>query len=82
MAGGNNDALEQYTRRNSVRISGYPEQANENIDEIVLTIAGVIDVQLLPSDIDRSHRVGKTGKTTGKPRHRDIILKVATYNAR
>ena len=64
MAESNNDALEQYTRRNSIRISGYPEQANENTDEIVLTIAEAINVQLRPSDIDRSHRVEKNGQTT------------------
>lgn len=79
-----NDALEQYTRRNSVRISGYPEQANENTDVIVLTIAEALDVQLVPSDIDRSHRVGKLDQATAsaKPRHRDIIVKFATHNAR
>ena len=35
-----NDALEQYTRRNSVRISGVPEKlTGEDTDEIVLKIA-------------------------------------------
>lgn len=84
-----NDALEQYTRRNSVRISGVPEEGGEDTDEIVLKIAGELDVLLSPSDIDRSHRVGKLedsaragARSKAKIRHRDIIVKFATYNAR
>ena len=83
-----NDALEQYTRRNSVRISGVPEDFNgENTDGIVLKIAEELEVPLNPSDIDRSHRVGKVdNKSRSAPgashRHRDIIVKFATYNAK
>lgn len=74
-----NDALEQYTRRNSVRISGVPETEGENTDEFVFRLAGALQSYIGPSDIDRSHRVGKP-KTGG--RHRDIIVKFATYGAR
>ena len=40
-----------------------------------------------PSDIDRSHRVGKLDNKSrpangGPRRHRDIIVKFATYNAK
>ena len=82
-----NDSLEQYTRRNSVRISGIPEELSENTDGIVLKLAEKLDVPMTSADIDRSHRVGKPdnrGRTaaTTKMRHRDIIVKFATYNAR
>ena len=35
-------------------------------------------MELIPSDIDRSHRVGKPSAT----KHRDILVKFATYRAR
>lgn len=82
------DDLEQYSRRNSVRISGYPEDTSENTDNIVLSIARELDVEIIKSDIDRSHRVGKpTSQRSGRPaqnkqRPRDILVKFATYNAR
>ena len=79
--------LEQYTRRNSVRISGIPEELSENTDGIVLKLAEKLDVPITSADIDRCHRVGKPdnrGRTaaTTKMRHRDINVKFATYNAR
>ena len=45
-----NDGLEQYSRRNSLRISGYPEDKDEHTDQVV---------DIASNDIDRSHRVGK-----------------------
>ena len=82
-----NDSLEQYTRGNSARISGIPEELSENTDGIVLKLAEKLDVPITSADIDRSHRVGKPdnrGRTaaTTKMRHRDINVKFATYNAR
>ena len=79
-----NDSLEQYSRRNSLRISGYHESPNENTDNIVMSIARELDVQLDDHDIDRSHRVGRLGQKNfnGQPKHRDIIVKFSTYNAR
>ena len=74
-----NDALEQYTRRNSLPISGIPETEHENTDTLVYKLANQLNSYIGPTDIDRSHRVGKP-KNGG--RHRDIIVKFATYNAR
>lgn len=84
------DSLEQYSRRNSVRISGVPESEQENTDEIILKIARDLGVELEKSEIDRSHRVGRhltqgpiIGRTAkASRRHRDILVKFATYNAR
>ena len=80
-----NDALEQYSRRNTVRISGLPEESNEDTDGIVLKVAQELDVPMTLSDIDRSHRVGRMDDNRaggGRRRSRDIIVKFATYNAR
>ena len=83
------DGLEQYSRRNSLRISGYPEDKDERTDQVVIQLAGSLGVDIASNDIDRSHRVGKfddrsrSGKGPGaKRRARDIIVKFATYNAR
>ena len=72
------DESEQYSRRNSLRVSNIKEDPSENTDQIVLNIANELDVEISPNDIDRSHRVGKpsTSKT------RDILVKFATYRAR
>lgn len=84
-----NDSLEQYGRRNILRISGIPEKPNEETDDMVLQLAGELNVPMSKYDIDRSHRVGRVddgrraGRTTrSKRQHRDIIVKFTSYNAR
>ena len=83
------DALEQYSRRNSVRVSGIPEQNNEITDDVILKLAEDMNVQISRADTDRSHRVGRLEDTRRthsevrtRIRHRVIIVKFATYNAR
>ena len=49
----------------------------EDTDSVALTIANDIGVNLVPRDIDRSHRVGKKSATG-----RSILVKFATYRAR
>lgn len=69
----------------SIAISGLPEVPGEDTDSAVLAIAQELDVSLTPSDIDRSHRVGRlddNGAGSRGRRSRDIIVKFATYNAR
>ena len=46
---------EQYSRRNSIRITGISENKDENTDDIVLKLASDLGVYLNPADIDRSH---------------------------
>jgi len=61
------DSIEQYTRRNSVRILGISEtQGAEDTDDIVLKMCTALSVPIKISDIDRSHRVG------AKPRQTDV----------
>ena len=85
------DNLEQYSRRNSLRISGIEEDKDENTDQEVIRIAGQLGVDIGPYDIDRSHRVGKLkvnrarhgrGSLRAKRKPRDILVKFSTYNAR
>nr|KAG5697466.1 hypothetical protein BaRGS_029357 [Batillaria attramentaria] len=64
------DELEQYGRRNSVRIYPIPESATENTDEIAIKVANSVGVKIEPRDIDRSHRQpvqhGRPSSTTNK----------------
>ena len=74
------DQAEQYSRRNNIRISGCPEVANEDTDNIVLKMASDIGCDLQLHEIDRSHRVGKPGENRTRPR--EIIVKFTSYRAR
>ena len=78
-----NDELEQYSRRNSVRISGVPEPSDhEDCYQKVLDIANntlQLDPPLAIEDIDRTHRVG-TKQLDGTTR--PILVKFATYRQR
>ena len=80
------NSLEQYSWRNSVRISGYPEPYAENTEDRVVKIAKELDVDISKDNIDRSHRVGKpTQQGRSAPdrvRPRDILVKFSTYNTR
>ena len=60
------DKQEQYTRRNYVRIFVEDEEKKgESTDEIVINTAKKMGVDLKLNDINRSHRVGRSGN---KPR--------------
>jgi len=71
------DDMEQYSRRNNLRIFGVEEQANEDTDKLVIDLADKIGVHLEPYHIDRSHRIGKVGE-----RPRPIIVKFVRYAER
>lgn len=53
------DDLEQYSRRSCLRLSGIPENQNEDVTKLVLDFSRRIGANVSPSDIDRAHRVGK-----------------------
>lgn len=74
------DALEQYSRRNSLRFFGILESAKPNIysDDIVMNVCKSMGAYVSVGDIKCSHR---TGKPRGRrPRH--IIVKCVSYRAR
>ncbi|PIK48639.1 hypothetical protein BSL78_14491 [Apostichopus japonicus] len=71
--------LEQYSRRNCIRVFGVEEKPNENTDVLMMDLASQhLGLNLNPTDIDRSHRIGK--KEPGKPRA--IIVKFQNYKTR
>ena len=72
------DDCEQYSRRNSIRITGITESSNEETDKLVLHMAYDLDVQLNLADIDRTHRVGRIREG----HKRAILVKFSTYRAR
>ena len=72
--------LEQYTRRNSLRIHVLKESEHEDVFEDIINLFKndmALDTQ--PSDIDRIHRLGKK-KPSGQPR--PVLVKFATYRQR
>ena len=65
------DALDQYGRRENLRIYGIPETNNNNDDgeDVVLRIAKFLQIDLQGMDIQRAHRLGKKTKNIErKPR--------------
>ena len=40
------DSLEQYTRKNSLKIYGVPKEAYSSTEEVVLAIANVLDIDI------------------------------------
>lgn len=74
-----NDALEQYTRRNSVRIHGIQEVVRENTDNLVLSfLKDKMQLDFTVDDIERSHRVGASNKNINRP----ILVKFLSYRKR
>ena len=75
-----NDALEQYSRRESVRIFGVTEATNESseqTEEKVLKVFGDMGAAVTGADISACHRVGK-------PKHgrRAVIVRFTSRKSR
>ena len=51
------DNLEQYTRKNSLEFHGVPENSYESTEQAILKIAAALEVQVIPSDIEISHKL-------------------------
>lgn len=49
--------LEQHTRKNNLLLTGIPVTANENINEILASIARLLQVEFYRSDISAAHRL-------------------------
>lgn len=83
------DANEQYSRRNSIRITGIPElEEGEDTDTLVTELfntAMKIAPPLSISEIDRSHRVGKKQRPTKEnpsPKPRPLLVKFISYRSK
>ena len=75
------DDLEQYSRRNTVRLRCVAEALNENTDSVVKELAArKLSVDISDSDVVRSHRVGRRAEDRSTPR--DIIVRFTTHNTK
>ena len=75
------DELEQYSRRNSVRLSGLTEEAEEDVVKgVLVTLNNVMGITppIEISEIDRMHRVGKPEANRTRP----VLIKFATYRSK
>jgi hypothetical protein len=75
----NLDSLEQYGRSSLIRVAGIIEGgSDEDTNTIVQKLISDIDPDLSPTDIERSHRVGKLGDSRGHnhARPRQIIVRL------
>ena len=72
------DRLEQYGRRNSIRVRGIPEpedaSSSEDTDHVVIDLGSTLNIPITSADIDRSHRVGDRDRG-----HRDILVKFIKF---
>lgn len=73
------DDLEQYSRRDNIRISGIDEKPSEDTNKIVIeTLKEQLNIDCTVNEISRSHRVGKV--VSGKPRQ--IIVKFVRHDTK
>jgi len=69
------DNLEQYTRKQSLEISGIPDNAYSTTEEAVLKLAERLEVPLSPGDINISHKIKRKGTGT-------ILVKFQSHKAK
>lgn len=90
-----NDILEQYSRRNTLRVSGVSEDAGEDVIEKTLELLNEtmsVSPPISLEDVDRVHRVGKRSShaipsggsngSTPRTHPRQILIKFSSYRAR
>lgn len=66
------DALEQYARRNNLRIFGLEETQSEDVDGMVLRLINEkLNININNEGIERTHRIGKKTATYMRP----VIIK-------
>lgn len=79
------DELEQYQRRNNIRVFGVPESSGEKTDDLLVQLFHEkMGVQVTLEQIDRSHRVGRRSEQQegSTARNRPIIVKFTSYRDR
>ena len=70
------DEIEQYTRKNSLEISGVPESCYTSTEEVVLNVARALNVDITPNDIEITHKLRRRGATD------TIITKFVSHKAK
>jgi hypothetical protein len=78
------DDLEQYQRRNNLRIFGIPESSGEDTDKIVMDLCKEkLKLEITSDRIERSHRVGAGPTPAGSDtRPRAILVRFTSYRDR
>ena len=75
------DNLEQYSRRENIRIHGVPEPQGKRDDgEVVVELAEKLGINIENYDIQKAHRLGKKRSPRAKPR--PIIARFLKYKHR
>ena len=75
------DEQEQYSRRNCLLIHGVEENQNEDTDTFSINIINEhLGLDIQPSDIDRTHRIGNKNKARKKGQ--TLIIKFNRHNNR
>ena len=75
------DDAEQYSRRNSIRITGIDESASEDISEKIIKLCNEsleVEPPVTLEQFDRIHRVGQRSEDSPRP----VLVKFATYRTR
>lgn len=73
--------LEQYSRRNNLRVFGLAEDKPEDASRAVINLFKTkMKLEIKPSDIDRVHRIGRVDGDSDKTR--PLLIKFTNYNAR
>lgn len=72
--------LEQYSRRNCLKIAGIKEEEGEDTDVILFNLFQKLNLPITIDDTSRFHRVGRINTTSTKPR--DIIVRFLSYRNR
>ena len=63
----NGNHLEQYGKRNNLKITGIPDDvSDENLEEKVIQVLSEIQVSVSSSDIEACHRIGKSKNSSKK----------------
>ena len=80
--------LEQYDRRQNLIFEGVPQFQNENVTEIILSLASKLDVNLTANDISIEHRLPVKGPRLNSEsnvtnrRHPGIIVRFISRQKR
>ena len=83
------DHIDQYSRRNSIRLLGVKATPGEDTNQIAIDIAKQIGVDIKPDSIDRSHRTParisqdqSQSRNTSHSRPPPIIVKFVSYQSK
>ena len=71
---GQQDNLEQYTRKNSLEIHGIPEEIYTSTEDVIIKLGEQLQVPISPEDMDISHKL-----YSGKNNPKSIIMKFVSH---